>query len=751
MYASSLGGRAQRWSTALALGLLLAVPLFLFRAALFQGQFIAGWDTLALGLPFHAEVQRSLAAHQWPLWLPGVFGGMPGIASSNLYFAYPTAMLGALLGLGLPATLAWDTALHVALAGAGMFLFLRRLDRSVAAALLGAVFFQASGSLISQLNGGYQNFVEGIALVPWAFWAACKARDEGSTTAWAFCGLALGLQVEAAAAQLFVYTLFALALFALARPAKPGPGGRLSPLPTGLAVALGTAFFVSAPQLWPTLQYLPFTERQGYSHAAFVDGSIGLREALTWLVPGFFGWKEPSYDGPMGDCFTSEYLGLLPWALATAALAALWARERMVRWMASLGLAALFLAQRDWTPFYGLFQHLPILKGFRIWSRILFLAAFAACSLAAYGWDALRDPALRKRAWSGALAFTGLALAAAALAYAWAGHRPLADAAALHGLGDGTEPHQMTALISAMARGSALLTLGGLLLLLPVLWAATRPRMAGLALVLALAFHAQDQWQVLGRFIPWANPDAALERLRTVGPAPDPGALEPFRVADAMPWKNRLVGLGYEQLAGTESMRLESSVRISRAMQARLPVWMDLLNVRYVMVPASAGSQDLRFLLNPGACPRAWLLGRARAVADDEAAYRLLADPAFDPRREALLAQDPGLPGGEPRGSVAWLERSPETASLEVATDRDAVLLLSNAWYPGWRCRVDGVDGPVLEADGGLQAVALKAGRHRLELRFDPWLFNAALAASAAALALLLGLGLARPGLLRFF
>jgi hypothetical protein len=93
---------------------------------------------------------------------------------------------------------------------------------------------------------------------------------------------------------------------------------------------------------------------------------------------------------------------------------------------------------------------------------------------------------------------------------------------------------------------------------------------------------------------------------------------------------------------------------------------------------------------------------------------------------------------------VAWLARSPLAESLDVVTDRSAVLVLSNCWHPSWRCRVDGVDGPVLLADGCLQAVPLKAGRHRLDFYFDETLFNAALAAAALGLALLLVLGLAQ-------
>lgn len=197
---------------------LIAIPVVLFWHALAERRLIYGYDTIALGLPFHAEVLRSLAAHQWPLWFPDVLGGMPGLASCNLLFAYPTDCIGSLFGMSLQALLGLDATVHVALAGMGMFLFLRRLGRSASACLLGGLFFALSGSVVSQIYGGYFNFVEGIAVVPWAFWAAHKGREDGDWFAWGLCGLVFALQILAGASQLCVYTVIAVALFVLAAP-----------------------------------------------------------------------------------------------------------------------------------------------------------------------------------------------------------------------------------------------------------------------------------------------------------------------------------------------------------------------------------------------------------------------------------------------------------------------------------------------------------------------------------------------------
>ena len=740
----------RRWVAA-CLAFLAAVPLALFWPALFQGRMIYGYDFLATHAPFWAEVQRSLAAHQWPLWMPDLYGGMPGIAACNLLFAYPTHFLGDLAGLPLAVLLAWDAALHVALAGVGLFLFLRRLDRSLGAALLGAFFFQLSGSLVSQLNGGYLIYVEGIALLPWVFWAAHKGWQENTWWAWGLCGLFLGLQILAGAAQIFAYTFAAVALFAWALPGAEarldGRRARRGPVLKGLGLALGLASLVAAPQLWLTLQYLPLAQRHGYSLPEFIDGSISLREALVWLVPGYFGWQEPTYAGAMGDCFTSEYLGLLPWILAAAGLAAAWGREWRLRWMVGLALAALFLAQRHWTPFYYLFRHLPILDGFRIWSRILFLLAFAVCVLAAYGWDELRQGKQRRRARAAAAIFTASAAGVAALAWARAGDRPLADAAVMHGFSNGMAPGPLTAYLSAMARDSAAAALWALPLALGVAWLAYRKPSSAWIVVLALAFHAWGQAPMLTRFVRYIDPAMAFPRPLFAGPPLPPPVVEPQRVLDNVYYSNRALALGYEGLGGIESMLMRSSVRLRDAMAGRRQEWLDLLNMRYELVRQNGpGEPVYKVYENRAAYPRAWLVTRSRGVADDAAAYRLLGDPRFDPRREVLLARDPGLKGPPPRGSVQWLQRKPQSERLAVDTGQPAALMISNAWYPSWRARVDGVAQPVLKADGGLQAVLLAPGRHEVEVYVDPSLFYDALAACLAGLLGLLGLGLLKGG-----
>jgi hypothetical protein len=306
-------------------------------------------------------------------------------------------------------------------------------------------------------------------------------------------------------------------------------------------------------------------------------------------------------------------------------------------------------------------------------------------------------------------------------------------------------PRRAAEILSALARGSALTTLALVPFMMALLWFSTRRLGLGPALVLALGLHAQDQGAVFTRFVRFMDPQRAGDP--AAFPLPPPG-LEPWRVFDndaALP--NRAIFHGYENLVGWESVPMQSSKRIMESLGKRRTEWFDLMDVRYRFAPPKRGSGEAaRITANPGAFPRAWLVDRVRPVSGDEEAYRLLADPRFDPRDEVALDAGPGpapftgAAAPRPAGGVRWLARGPQTCALAVSTDKAAVLVLADDWYPSWKASVDGQDTPLLKADGGLQAVVLAAGRHAVDIRFDPGLFDAALYACLAGLIFLAGL-----------
>ena len=186
---------------------------------------------------------------------------------------------------------------------------------------------------------------------------------------------------------------------------------------------------------------------------------------------------------------------------------------------------------------------------------------------------------------------------------------------------------------------------------------------------------------------------------------------------------------------------------------AASPRVLDMLNVGCVLVPALARLDVAKLGLVEAArlgldvasrraspLPRAFLVRRARAEPDGDAAFDAVTQPAFDPAEEAVLETDALPPLAPGDGSVTVTATAPGAVDVAVETRGAALLVVSQTFFPGWRAAVDGVSAPVERADYVLMAVAIPSGAHRVTLRYRPLAALAggalSLVGAAAALAL---------------
>ncbi|MDT7602615.1 MAG: hypothetical protein QOF61_612 [Acidobacteriota bacterium] len=154
---------------------------------------------------------------------------------------------------------------------------------------------------------------------------------------------------------------------------------------------------------------------------------------------------------------------------------------------------------------------------------------------------------------------------------------------------------------------------------------------------------------------------------------------------------------------------------------------------------------------NLRAQPRAWLVGEAVSVDGEEALRRIRGehseDAPFDPRRTALVEDAPKdlpqLAGGElsAHTSARIVAYEPNRLTVETEADRDALLVVSEIFYPGWEASVDGRAARIHLTDYLLRGVAVPAGRHRVEMRYRAPAARAGASVSALTLALLVALG----------
>ncbi|HEY3108860.1 MAG TPA: hypothetical protein VGL23_08915, partial [Chloroflexota bacterium] len=658
-------------------------------------------DAILQNVAWKSFARAAFESGQLPLWNPYEFAGMPFLAGGQSGSIYP---LGVLFYL-LPVERAYGPfmALHLYLGGAFAYAFARALGARPVAALLGGLTFAFSAFLVVSFT--WPMIVSAaiwlpllLLLVELIVAGAERGRSAAGLAALALVGGALlGLQILAGHLEISFYAAFALLFYALARLGL----GPLRERRVG-AAARALAALATMGLLGPALaaiQIVPFYELIGQNfRSGFVDLPTVLSYALppwqvaTFLVPDLFG--NPSHHEyfsllerglklapastdpphtiwwgqPKNYVEAASYLGLLPLALA---LAAVWRlRSRQVAALAALGLWSLSLAFGS--RLYGLlFLAIPGVDQLHTPFRWIYPYTVAVAALAALGAEALaRRPSASWARVGAALAAVGaLGLAGALLVAASPG--PFVGLAEALLRRSGTLRRALAdpdLLLSYEWRNltllAALLVATGLVLLL----LARRPRPA---LALASALVAADLFLAHYGFNTRADPAP----IRAVPPSiellkADP---EPFRVVamadrEALtPITGMLSGVedvrGYDTVIPRRYVELWSLIEPPRGLEysklqglgrveSLSSPLLRLLNVRYVLATAPISSPELELAHQGDAfvyrlrdpLPRALVVPTARPAADDREALALLGRPDFDPRREVVLVGAPAAP-----------------------------------------------------------------------------------------------------------
>jgi hypothetical protein len=467
-------------------------------------------------------------------------------------------------------------------------------------------------------------------------------------------------------------------------------------LPTGAMAALAAGVLagaaLAAPQLLPAGE---LTARSTRALGTLDDATAGLE------APGHDPTRMLQTLRNRGVAGGVPGLASPLLALAAVALAARGARARCA---ALLGVGAVALAAsfpHD-TPVYEWLRHLPVLGDFRFPFRYRLLTTLALAVLSGVGVSCIAGRALRKGKARTALAAGLAALAVAAQAV------PVARSLGRSAL--------------AFPRREA-----GIVAEWPAALAAVQERGAP---------SFRSWWRSFG-----------IDKYGEREGIPVLQDLEPLSLAET----SRMMTFLATGDAGVEAGRRRlvrsvlgapyfGSVAIPRA-ASRVGL-LDLMSVRYVATVEPAppwldtrwrrvASVHEPFLYeNPAALPRARRLARAEPTpADPQAALERLVDPSFDPRTTVLLDPLPAEAAGldaspDPEATTAFEVDEPEHVVIRTRGSRPAVLVLADAFYPGWQARLDGAPTPLLRADTAFRAVLVPPGTHRVEMRYRPRSFR---------------------------
>jgi hypothetical protein len=383
-------------------------------------------------------------------------------AGWNAAAAYPLTWLFAIL----PGTAAWTVGLIAtcAVAGLGMFCFLRALRLASLASFLGAFSFTFAGGMSAQVT--HSGLVAGLSCVPLGLLSILRlSRDrplvsrpgrsagagrevgrgrpggrpgsvgrasraglaEPGRYCWtAVLGLAFGLVILAGEPRAIDDACVILLIYAAWRVARLGR--RAGPALVSVTAGLALGLCLGAVQWLPGLAAISSSQRGADSTALYSSGSLPVRWVLLALVPDLLGGSgslsQPGFFGFYNLTEVTSYVGLLPLVAAFALLGRLRWRPRAPEWLVwhVMALAGVVLALGGNTPLGQVLYHLPLFGDQRLQSRNILVLDLALAVLFAY-WADPPFAGSRYRPMSRETVLGVLpplaALAAVALAFTW--------------------------------------------------------------------------------------------------------------------------------------------------------------------------------------------------------------------------------------------------------------------------------------------------------------------------------------------
>jgi hypothetical protein len=145
--------------------------------------------------------------------------------------------------------------------------------------------------------------------------------------------------------------------------------------------------------------------------------------------------------------------------------------------------------------------------------------------------------------------------------------------------------------------------------------------------------------------------------------------------------------------------------------------------------------------------PRAYLVSDVLPAADNATALSVLTSDAFAPERSVMLEAVPPnyRPSQGAAGRVQIVRYTTNEAEMRVQASRDAILVFSDSYYPGWLATIDGSPTAIYRANTTQRAVVVPAGEHQVRFRFRPASVLAGFSMSSASLLVFVGCFLIPP------
>jgi len=723
--------------------LLGILPVFILYPVSFGGRVPFYMDNSMYFYPAYHFMVDSVRSGDLPFWNPYQFCGFPFLSDPQSQVFYPGSLLLYLLPFSLGLRL--EFLLHYALAGIGMYGWLRILEIRRAASLSAAILFAWGGYMLPHM--ALIPLLFSAVWFPWVFWFL-EMSVKKKNPAWALAaGLVLASSIYAGASQNAVYLVYGVILYGL-WSWVPVDKNRLERPFYGLimaVIALVSGLALAMAKLIPTWAFVQISDRAG--GLSLQEASQGI---LTWktLLPALLGGT-----GIPEDADSIAYIGIS--ALILAAIGCYHHKRRIV-WFALSGfILFIFISLGNNTPVYSFF--FKFIPGFNISpapKRILIYAALLIPLLSALGIEHLWNLSIDgSRKWIQVLitifvvflgVFSGILSSAFSVRYF--GVTILILVIVVWGISNFRDQKMKH-----------------LIMIVPVLI---------LADLIFMSVNYELQYVKVNQF--YKNPDQ-VNSIRYLKEKIDSSNNLPpriysidaisgeysytyensYSVSALFPNMATYYGISDCQGYGIKVQDYTDFVRKvvnenRRPLQARYFIilsnpfsrFIRMLGVDYTLMVNRSGfnlnkngmyermfgeNECTLWRLNDS-LPRAFLVFNDLVPENKEEAFKIINSEDFDPGKTLLIEEpDDSLvtnnsldQNKEQEGKVEIISFSPDIIKLKVRAESPAWLVLLEAHAPGWRARVNGMDTEVIRGNYWHRAMKVPEGDSEVELYYSP-------------------------------
>ena len=756
---------------------LLIVAMYFCWPTLFSGKSLVGGDIVQWRAAAQSMIEYRQETGEEPLWAANLFAGMPG------YNVSPPALVPQIDEIPRSIRrISWPFS-HVIFMLMGTYIFVWYLLRDTLSSLLAACVYGMTTYLPVILVAGHNTKFVALAFAPWLLLAFIHGMRKPSLMAGLLFAVALAANLRAGHVQITYYVTFIALVWWIVLAIEAWRQKKLPPFlkSTGL-LAMGSvlALLMVAEHYWPTIEYKEYSIR-GMSSGGEAGGltwdyamrwSQSPGELLTLLVADAYGggayyWgTKPFTGGP-------HYAGSI--ALLLGILAVWRIRSRLA---ISLGIAGGLMILFSLGHHFGvlnraMFNYFPLYDAFRVPETWLIAVVLVLAVLSALGLSYIVrrevSVAAERTKWNAIYIIFGvtggvlmllLATGGSLFDFQREGERqqvityvaqsaqrsptdPQVVAAAEQLLSEQLVGPRKDAFMADLRRSLLFVVLTSIALV-----AVRRGKLSswvfqGLLVLLVVL----DLGGVGRRYLDTEhlsvskNPAQSITTLDV-----DEYVLEQdgqFRVLSLESLDQ--TGLGrpsfhHESLGGYSAVKLRlyqdflDNILMDPNTSTPNENALDMMNVRYILSQAPVSGTSSAYYgsesgfsvyENLDVLPRAYLVGQTEIIEDPSEAMYRIQELDFDPALTAILPAPIEVAvtpiDSSSTAIVNTLNHSPRRITYEVETDAPRLLVISEVYYPaGWTAMLNGESVPIHRANYLLRAVAIPAGRHTLEMNFDP-------------------------------